>query len=88
MNNLNKKNNKISRRGMLPILGSSFLIPFLGFGNVTHTKLSDSNNEAYKILLKKDGTTVKVKASTLKYSKAVKKNISKKSFFYWLRNKF
>jgi len=88
MKGLDKKKNQISRRKILPILGGGVLIPFLGFGSITQEKLSESSNEEYKILLRKDGTTVKVKASTLKNSKAVKKNISNNSFYNWLKNKF
>jgi hypothetical protein len=87
MKELSNKKNQISRRKILPLLGG-FLIPLFGFGNVTPEKLLESSNEEYKILLRKDGTTVRVKVSTLKKSRAVKKNISNNSFYNWLRNKF
>ena len=85
MNNNSKKEKRISRRGMLPILGSSLLIPFLGMGNTIDNDihLSDDNEE-YQTLLKSDGTTVKVKVSTIEKSKVIKKNISNKSFLNWL----
>jgi len=88
MKGLEKKKNQISRRKILPILGGSLLIPLFGFGNVISEKSTESSNEEYKILLRKDGTTVKVKVSTLKNSKAVKKNISNNSFYNWLKNNF
>jgi hypothetical protein len=87
MKELNTKKNNISRRKILPILGGSLLIPFLGLGN-TPKKVAESDTEEYQILLRKDGTTVKVKTSTLENSKAVKKNISNSSFYNWLKNKF
>ncbi len=88
MNNLNKKNNKISRRGVLPILGSSLLIPFLGFGNLKNNNVVFTDEkEEYQTLLKPDGTAVKVKISTLKKSKIVKKNLSNKSLLNWLGKK-
>ena len=86
-----KKGVNISRRNILPILGSGLLIPFLGFGN-TETDVPEQNdlddNEEYQTLLKADGTTVKVKVSTLKKSTVVKKNITNKSFLNWLGKKF
>ena len=86
MANKSRKGEHISRRGILPILGSTFLIPFLGFGR-THTNKVDPNEEEYQTLLKPDGTAVKVKVSTLKKSKIIKKNISNTSFLNWLGKK-
>ena len=81
-----KKDKQISRRSILPILGSAFLLPFLGFGRSTTNTITDPNEE-YQTLLKPDGTTVKVKVSTLKKSKILKKNISNSSFLDWLGKK-
>jgi hypothetical protein len=77
---------KISRRSILPILGGSLLLPFLGFGNSVIEEATDPEEE-YQTLLKPDGTTVKVKVKTIKNSKVVKKNISNKSFLNWLGKK-
>jgi len=89
MKDKSKKGVNISRRNILPILGSGLLIPFLGFGNTDDTELNDlEDNEEYQTLLKADGTAVKVKVSTLKKSKIVKKNITNKSFLNWLGKKF
>jgi hypothetical protein len=89
MEDKSKMKTKISRRGMLPLLGGGLLLPFLGFGSVLNdeaeTKLPD--DDEYQTLLKADGTTVKVKVSTLQKSKVVEKNISNKSFFNWLGKK-
>ena len=92
MANYSGKDNKISRRGILPILGSTLLIPFLGFGNSTkNNKISSSKDnevEDYQTLLKPDGTVVKVKVNALKDAKVVKKNISNSIFLNWLDKKF
>lgn len=87
MKDKTNKGKQISRRSFLPILGSGFLIPFLGFGNSSIEDRMVSNEEEYKTLLKPDGTTVKVKTSVLNKSKIIKKNISNKSFFNWLGKK-
>lgn len=81
------KDNKISRRGMLPLLGSGFLIPFLGFGKTNIVETSTAEEDEYQTLLKPDGTAVKVKVSTLKKSKVVKKNLSNSSLLQWLNKK-
>ncbi len=78
---------KISRRGILPLLGSGLLIPFLGFGKTEASETSSPKDEEYQTLLKPDGTTVKVKVSALKKSKVVKKNVSNSSFLNWLDKK-
>ena len=81
------KKNSISRRGILPILGSIMLLPFLGFGKSNTDEITSSPEEEFQTLLKPDGTTVKVKVSTLNKSKIIKKNISNKSFLNWLGRK-
>ena len=88
MKNKSRKGAKISRRGMLPLLGGGLLIPFLGFSNSEdNTNIIPEDDEEYTTLLKADGTAVKVKTSTLNKSKIVKKNISNKSFLNWLGKK-
>tara|TARA_R110002049_G_scaffold308279_1_gene511585 strand:+ start:6319 stop:6585 length:267 start_codon:yes stop_codon:yes gene_type:complete len=87
MKNKPRKGTKISRRGMLPLLGGSLLIPFLGFGNSENDIASTSEDETYQTLLKPDGTTVKVKMGTLKKSKVLKKNISNTSLLSWTSKK-
>jgi len=82
------KGKKISRRGILPILGSTMLIPFLGFSNSTDQETPVLEEDEYQTLLKPDGTAVKVKMSTIKKSKIIKENISNKSFLSWLGKKF
>ena len=80
------KGKKISRRGILPIIGSTLFIPFLGFGNST-TQETVGPEEEYQTLLKPDGTAVKVKVSTIKKSKIIKENVSNKSLLNWLGRK-
>ncbi|WP_142784158.1 hypothetical protein [Changchengzhania lutea] len=87
MENKSRKGTKISRRGMLPLLGGSLLIPFLGFSNSEKDIVSTSKDETYQTLLKPDGTTVKVKTDTLKKSKVLKKNISNTSLLSWISKK-
>lgn len=81
---------KISRRSILPILGGSLLLPFLGFGinSVSETETINDKNESYETLLKPDGTAVKVRTSALKKAKVVKKNVSNKSLLLWISKKF
>jgi hypothetical protein len=81
------KGKGISRRSMFSLLGSTLLIPYLGFGNNDSEETIASETDEYQTLLKPDGTTVKVKVSTLQKSKIVEKNISNKSFFNWLGKK-
>ncbi len=81
-----RKGKQISRRGVLPIIGSTLLIPFLGFGNST-TQETVGPEEEYQTLLKPDGTSVKVKVSTIKKSKIIKERISNKSLLNWLGRK-
>ena len=87
MKNKSRKGKQISRRSILPILGSSLLIPFLGFSKPVVDEIVDAEDEEYQTLLKPDGTTVKVKVSTIQKSKTIKKNISNKSFLNWLGKK-
>ncbi|MCK5637586.1 MAG: hypothetical protein KAH67_02665 [Flavobacteriaceae bacterium] len=89
MQKKSSKENRISRRGVLPIIGSSLLIPFLGFGNSKTDDFtqSEDNKEEYQTLIKPDGTAVRVNISTLKKSKIIKKNLSNKSFLNWLGKK-
>lgn len=76
---------KFTRRGFLPIIGSSLLIPF--FGSAQNKELDPINEDDYQILLKPDGTSVKVKKSALKQSTVKKKNISNKTFLKWIGKK-
>lgn len=79
---------KISRRSILPIIGSTILLPFLGFGKSSQkNKLVTSPTEEYQTLLKPDGTAVKVKVSTIKKSKIITKHVSNTSFLSWLGRK-
>ena len=88
MKNKSRKGNKFSRRSILPILGSSLLIPFLGFSKPINDEIIDfESDDEYQTLLKPDGTSVKVKVTTLKKAKIIKKNISNNSLLNWLGRK-
>ena len=87
MEDTSKNGKRISRRGMFSLLGSTLLIPIFGFGNTVSDEILDATDEEYQTLLKPDGTTVKVKVSTIKKSKVVKKKVSNKSFLNWLGKK-
>ena len=76
---------KFTRRGFFPIIGSSLLIPFIG--SAQNIEPDQINDEDYQILLKPDGTSVKVRKSTLKQSNVVKKNISNSTFLKWTGKK-
>lgn len=89
MNNKTREGKKISRRGILPIVGSMLFVPFLGFSKSTKNDITSTEEaeEEYQTLLKPDGTAVKVKVSTLNKSKVLKKNVSNKSLLNWLGRK-
>jgi len=90
MKDQSKKGKKLSRRGILPLLGSSLLIPFLGFGNFKPTSIAElesADNNEYQTLLRPDGTTVRVKKGVLKDASIVQKKISNISFKNWLDKK-
>lgn len=73
--------NKIGRRSFLPLLGGGLLLPFIGFGKTP----SEEKDEDYQMLLKPDGTTVRVKKSILSKAKIIEKNISNEFLLGWLK---
>ena len=75
----------ISRRRFLPILGSSMLLPLVG--NSTPLETEEDLHDDFEILLKPDGTTVKVKKTALKNSEIVSKKISNSKLLRWLGKK-
>ncbi len=82
------KGDKISRRKLLPLLGGTLLLPLLGFSNVDKLVEPITDDNDYETLLKPDGTTVRVKTSTLKKAKVIKKDVSNKSLLHWIGKKF
>jgi len=89
MKNKSRKKLPISRRKILPLLGSTLLLPFLGLSkNLSTNKYNSQNDDSeYQTLLRPDGTTVKVKKSVLNDAEIVKKNISNQSLLNWLGRK-
>ena len=85
MKDHSKKGKQISRRGVLPILGSAFLLPLLGAAKPIETTLL--NADEYQTLLKPDGTTVRVKVETVNNSKVIQEKVSNESFLKWLGKK-
>jgi len=77
------KNNRVSRRKVLPLLGGSLLFSFFGYGRQAEPKFEDGD-DTYETLLKPDGTTVQVKKSNMKSARVIKKNISNNSLLNWL----
>ena len=75
----NKKG--IGRRQFLPVLGTGLLLPLLP---LKAQSLEPAETEEYRTLLKPDGTAVRVKVSSLKKSKVVRKQISNKDLLNWL----
>ena len=84
-----KKDASLTRRGVFPLLGTSLLLPLLGYSKEEpRAKLKKNEGaEEYETLLKPDGTIVKVKVSALKKSKVVKKNVPNSTFLKWLDKK-
>lgn len=90
MNNKAKKDVPISRRGLLPLLASSLLVPFLGMGNSNmkeQSKVVNDEDQDYQTLLKPDGTVVRVKKKTVQESKIIQKDLSNTSLLNWLDKK-
>jgi hypothetical protein len=88
MKHKTKKGTSISRRVILPLLGSTLLLPILGFGKSSVDEITiPDENEEYQTLLKPDGTAVRVKVSAVKNAKIIQKNISNESFLSWLGRK-
>ena len=81
-----EKNKGVTRRKILPLLGGSLFLPFLGFSREKPVRTKDGEEE-FETLLKPDGTTVRVRKSSLKNAKVVKKKISNTSLLNWLGKK-
>ena len=82
MDNKTKKESQISRRGILPLLGSTLLLPFLGFGktSIADEIILPEENEENQTLLKPDATAIIVTVSTVNNSNIIQKNISNESY--------
>jgi hypothetical protein len=90
MKNKSEKDVPITRRGLLPLLAGSLLVPFLGVGNMKskeQRKVVNEEDQEYQTLLKPDGTVVRVKKKTVQESKVIQKNLSNSSLLNWLDKK-
>lgn len=85
MNESTNNKKSLTRRGFLPLLGGGLLLPVLGLGKSNSKNTEDS--EEHQILLRPDGTTVKVRKSVIEKSNVVEKNISNQSLLSWLKTK-
>ena len=77
-----EENSRFTRRKVFPLLGGTLLLPLLAQSKVTEEQ--KDGDESYEVLLKPDGTTVRIHKSKLKNAKVVKKNISNSSLMNWL----
>lgn len=87
MKDKTNKESAITRRQFLPLLGNSILFPIIGNENLLENSSKTIEDEEYHTVLKSDGTTAKIKISTLKNAKIIENNISNKSFLNWLGRK-
>ena len=89
MKNKSEKGAPISRRGLLPLLASSLLVPFIGLGNSDTKEMIkvEEGEDEYQTLLKPDGTVVRVKKKAVQGSKIIEKGMSNKSLLNWLDKK-
>ena len=82
MNEDPKKQKGMGRRQILPLLGGGLLLPFLPAE--AQAAGGPEPSEEYQTLLKPDGTTVRVKVSSLKNSRVVRENLSNTELREWL----
>ncbi len=82
MNNDPKKQKGMGRRQVLPILGSGLLLPFLPAE--ARAAEGPQPSEEYQTLLKPDGTTVRVRVSSLQKSQVIRENLSNSELRKWL----
>ncbi len=76
----NDKNN-LTRRRFFPLLGSALMIPVAAKAQALQSEVTD---EEFEVLLKPDGTTVKVRKSVVK--QAPKKGLlSNNKLLNWLK---
>lgn len=77
------KTKQFSRGKFLATLGSISLLPLLSHAKTIEQL--DPTNDEYDVLLKRDGTTVKVKKGVLNKSKTVKNNLNNSAMLKWLK---
>ena len=80
--NKKSKTKQYSRGRFLTLLGSISLLPLLSNAKVIEN--IDPSNEEYDILLKPDGSTVKVKRGVLNKSQTVKNKMDNPTMRKWL----
>lgn len=85
MKNNKKSDSRVKRGKFIASLGSLMLIPFIGRAQTSESKEKEENNADYQILLKPDGTTVKVRRNKLEKSKKIQSNLSNSALKHWLK---
>ena len=78
-----KKQKGMGRRQVLPILGGGLLLPFLP-AEARAASGPQPSEEEYQTLLKPDGTTVRVRVSSLKNSRVIREKLSNSELREWL----
>jgi len=84
MNSNSKKTTTVSRGKFLTAFGSLLLIPFVSKAQLTQTTL-ESEDDDYQVLLKPDGSAVKVKRKQVENATTVKSKINNSTMFSWLK---
>lgn len=75
---------KVTRSKFIAALCSIFSIPFISKASAPELD-QDVESDDYEILLKQDGSTVKVKKNNLRKSKTIKKGMSNPTLKSWLK---
>lgn len=80
-----KQTRKLGRNKFLTALGGLLLIPFVSKAQAFEIKETTPEDEEYHILLRPDGTTVKVRKNNLKNSQTIKNSLNNKDLKSWLK---
>ncbi len=83
-----KPTKKFARGKFLTVLGSALLIPLVSKAQalgIKEEEPADTGEADYQILLKPDGSTVKVKRQNLDKSKTIKNKLSNPALKSWLK---
>jgi len=79
-----EKKPEYKRRGMLPFIASLLVFPFVAKSQVPQGFPGEANDVSHQ-LLTSDGKLVKISSETLKNAKVIRKNVSNKTLWNWLK---